>query len=146
MNLFACVGMKEQVHLSINSRHFLVAFAFVFSLISTWLLMLGVVQDFFCMPMILPFVLTVVVALGLSALLAFSGCAILEMLRELARRRLRWRDFLLPGSLALVLFIIFSLYTITPVIAMTLEILFWTGLLAAYLLTRIPKWLTKKHE
>jgi hypothetical protein len=138
--------MKPPVQLTIKPREFIVAFVFVFAMIATWLLLLGVVQDFFSMPMVVPFVLTLVAATGLSALLAFAGCAIREMLRMLVRRRLQWRDFLLPGGLALVLLFIFFFYAVAPVIAMTLEILFWTGLLAAYLLTRIPKWLTKKHE
>ncbi len=138
--------MKPPAQLTIKPREFIVAFAFVFAMIATWLLLLGVVQDFFCTPMVVPFVLTLVAATGLSALIAFAGCAILEMLRLLVRSRLQWQDFLLPGGLALVLLLIFSLYAVAPVIAMTLEILFWTGLLAAYLLTRIPKWLAKKHE
>jgi hypothetical protein len=138
--------MKPPVQLTIKPREFIVAFVFVFAMIATWLLLLGVVQDFFSMPMVVPFVLTLVAATGLSALLAFAGCAIREMLRMLVRRRLQWRDFLLPGGLALVLLFIFFFYAVAPVIAMTLEILFWTGLLAAYLLTRIPKWLAKKHE
>lgn len=131
--------MKTPLHLTLNRSRFFISFAFLAALLLTWMVMIGVNSDFCRSGMVWTCAVGGVVALVLAAAVAFVGCALMEVMSALVTGRLKWCDLWLPGGLTLLFVMILVLYLFAPVLAMTLEVLFWVGLLAGYVLTRIPQ-------